>query len=327
MSVLNLVVPNADFSATGLGKFLSIPDFRNSLYAAYVFGSDFGGTGLKDHSGNGRDCTFVGTPGGIAGAIITAAGTGYTSAPTVSFSGGGGSGAAATATVSGGVVTALVMTSFGSGYTSAPAISFSGGGGSGAAATALVSGRQNDGLQCGAGFHAATSLLGTTLGAINGEVTLVTVSKAIPNVSHLLAGNYGSGGQVLTQAAGGSGLTLNKYAGYVASISAITPTADTARGSVFEFCGTTHAPAATSVYAKKGPAGVEQYVQGTGTASGTFGGNGYIKFGESQTSPFNVPCPKIAAALVYVRGATQAEFRDVVYPGLQAQLAKGGISI
>lgn len=71
--------------------------------------------------------------------VITAAGSGYTSAPTVSFSGGGGTGAAATATVSGGAVVALTYTNFGSGYTSAPSISFSGGGGSGAAASAFLS--------------------------------------------------------------------------------------------------------------------------------------------------------------------------------------------
>ena len=69
---------------------------------------------------------------------ITTAGSGYSSAPTVAFSGGGGTGAAATATVSGGAVTAITITNHGSGYTSAPTVSFSGGGGSSAAATARV---------------------------------------------------------------------------------------------------------------------------------------------------------------------------------------------
>lgn len=69
---------------------------------------------------------------------LTAGGSGYTSAPTVSFSGGGGSGATATATVSNGAVTALTLTAGGSGYTSAPTVGFSGGGGSGATATAGI---------------------------------------------------------------------------------------------------------------------------------------------------------------------------------------------
>lgn len=70
----------------------------------------------------------VGTPG-----------TGYTSAPTVTLSGGGGTGATATATVSGGAVTGVNITNGGSGYTSAPTVAFSGGSGSGAAATASLS--------------------------------------------------------------------------------------------------------------------------------------------------------------------------------------------
>lgn len=62
----------------------------------------------------------------------------YTSAPTVSFTGGGGTGAAATAVISNGQVIGLTITAGGSGYTSVPTIAFSGGGGSGAAATAVL---------------------------------------------------------------------------------------------------------------------------------------------------------------------------------------------
>ena len=59
---------------------------------------------------------------------IGTAGAGYSSAPTVAFSGGGGTGATATATESGGAVTAITLTNPGSGYTSAPTITLSGGG-------------------------------------------------------------------------------------------------------------------------------------------------------------------------------------------------------
>ena len=71
---------------------------------------------------------------------ITAGGSNYTSAPSVSFSGGGGTGADGYAVIESGQVVAVVLTSRGAGYTSAPAVAFSGGGGSGAAATASVSG-------------------------------------------------------------------------------------------------------------------------------------------------------------------------------------------
>jgi hypothetical protein len=70
---------------------------------------------------------------------MTNNGTGYTSAPTVSFSGGGGSGAAGTAAVAAdGKVYGVYITNYGSGYTSAPTVSFTGGGGSGAAGTAFI---------------------------------------------------------------------------------------------------------------------------------------------------------------------------------------------
>ena len=76
---------------------------------------------------------------GVNQVAVGTAGAGYTSAPTVSFSGGGGSGATAVAVISGGVVVGVTVTDPGTGYTSAPTVSFSGGGfTTAAAATAAV---------------------------------------------------------------------------------------------------------------------------------------------------------------------------------------------
>ncbi len=81
----------------------------------------------------------VGDNTGVAWCNVTAGGSGYTSLPTVTFSGGGGSGATATAlTTAAGVLVGIRMTAFGSGYTSAPTVTISGGGGTGATATAQV---------------------------------------------------------------------------------------------------------------------------------------------------------------------------------------------
>jgi hypothetical protein len=75
------------------------------------------------------------TPG-VGSINVTAGGSNYTTAPAVSFGGGGGTGAAGFATINGsGAVTGVTITSAGSGYTSAPTITFTGGEGSGAAAT------------------------------------------------------------------------------------------------------------------------------------------------------------------------------------------------
>jgi hypothetical protein len=71
--------------------------------------------------------------------VVTTAGSGYTTSPTVTLSGGGGTGGAVNANVSGGAVVSLYIQTQGSGYTSAPTLAFSGGGGSGAAGTVSVS--------------------------------------------------------------------------------------------------------------------------------------------------------------------------------------------
>ena len=53
---------------------------------------------------------------------ITGGGSGYVSAPLVSFAGGGGAGAAATAVISGGSVTRIYITNGGTGYATAPTV-------------------------------------------------------------------------------------------------------------------------------------------------------------------------------------------------------------
>lgn len=114
---------------------------------------------------------------GVASVVLKAQGSGYTSAPTATFAGGGGSGAAAyttlsvsniavskggskyitpptvkisappaggtlataVATISGGRVSSVNVINTGSGYLSVPTVTFVGGGGSGAVATAKIS--------------------------------------------------------------------------------------------------------------------------------------------------------------------------------------------
>jgi len=76
--------------------------------------------------------------GAVTAVTMTAHGSGYTSAPAVTISGGGGEGAEAVAVVTGGKVTSITITKNGDGYTSAPTVILTGGGGTGAAATAVT---------------------------------------------------------------------------------------------------------------------------------------------------------------------------------------------
>lgn len=82
---------------------------------------------------------------GIKTIVVADGGVGYTSAPTVTITGGGGSGAMATAVVTAGKVSSVVLTpdpitgvKLGNDYTSEPIVSFTGGGGSGAMATTTI---------------------------------------------------------------------------------------------------------------------------------------------------------------------------------------------
>jgi phage tail sheath protein FI len=65
---------------------------------------------------------------GLSDVTVGVQGAGYTSAPAVSFTGGGGSGALAHAVVAGGKVTDIIIDNPGSGYTSAPTVVLTGGG-------------------------------------------------------------------------------------------------------------------------------------------------------------------------------------------------------
>jgi len=97
---------------------------------------------------------------------IVNAGSGYTTAPLITFTGGGGgSGAAATASIGDGVVGIITVTSGGSGYTTSPTITFTGISSVSAAATAVIN---------SAGTITAINITNSGLGYT--ESPLVTIS-------------------------------------------------------------------------------------------------------------------------------------------------------
>lgn len=74
--------------------------------------------------------------GTVTSINIINGGTGYTTAPPVTITGGGGTGATATATITSGSVTQITITNAGTGYTYTPDVAITGGAGVGAVATA-----------------------------------------------------------------------------------------------------------------------------------------------------------------------------------------------
>lgn len=69
--------------------------------------------------------TAVRTGAAVTSITLTDRGSGYVTAPTITFSGGGGTGAEATATIKGSVIDTVTITAGGSGYTSDPTVTFS----------------------------------------------------------------------------------------------------------------------------------------------------------------------------------------------------------
>jgi hypothetical protein len=129
--------------------------------------------------------------GAVTSVTITDGGTGYTSAPTVTFTGGAGKDAAATASVSGGKVTAITITNGGSGYTSAPTIAITGGAGAGATATASVSGVTAISITNGGSGYTSAPTIAITGGGGSGATATATVSKGTVTAATIT--NSGSG--------------------------------------------------------------------------------------------------------------------------------------
>jgi hypothetical protein len=114
-----------------------------------------------NNTGTGGTGATAGTPTLAVNSItVTNGGSGYSSAPTVSFNnaGTGGSGAAAGTPALTGSVASISVTAAGSGYTSMPAVSITGGGGVGATAAAIGAVNAITLTAAGSGYTAAPTI-------------------------------------------------------------------------------------------------------------------------------------------------------------------------
>lgn len=139
--------------------------------------------------------------GSVYSMAITAAGSGYTSVPTVTVAAPAHGGTAATATATltptgttpiGGVASATIGAG-GSGYTSAPAVTFSDGGGSGATGTATISGGAVTGITITAPGSGYTSAPTITLTGGAGTGAAATAKLATGTVTGITMTGQGSG--------------------------------------------------------------------------------------------------------------------------------------
>jgi hypothetical protein len=167
------------------------------------------------NSANGVQATAVATitANVVSSILITEAGTGYTSSPTVTFNGGGGSGANAVSgitTFATGTVSVLV-TAGGTGYTNASnlTVTIAGGGGANAAGQGIVAGgivTQVVMTNVGSGYTNASNITVTIAGGGGTNAT----AKAIINTNPVVGIQSFSGrvwianGRTVTYSAAGS---------------------------------------------------------------------------------------------------------------------------
>jgi FtsP/CotA-like multicopper oxidase with cupredoxin domain len=148
-------------------------------------------------------------PATLLGLVLTNGGSGYTSAPAVSITGGGGSGATGITTLAAtGSIKSVTITNSGLGYRSAPTVSFNGTGGSGAAATATISGGKVISVKVtSAGTNYPSN---TTVSFIGGSPTSAAtgsavIGRAVASVTLTNAGSGYTSAPTVTISGGGFG--------------------------------------------------------------------------------------------------------------------------
>ena len=127
----------------------------------------------------------------VASIGVDVGGSGYTSEPMVTFSGGGGSGAMATAEVTG--IGSIGIDNGGSGYTAIPTVTITGGGGSGATATATLASGVVDGItvnDAGSGYATAPTV--TIADPPSGGTTAMATAE-VTGIGNIIVDNGGSG--------------------------------------------------------------------------------------------------------------------------------------
>jgi MBG domain (YGX type)/Bacterial Ig domain len=139
-NAVSTAVNTAGFSETAVWTRMASRGQIESLHLISN-GSGYSSTPTVTITGGTANASAVATVGYPLGTVtVGSGGTGYAVGDTVVFTGGGGSGASASVSVSSaGAITTINVTSSGTGYTSAPTITFTSAAGTGATATATLS--------------------------------------------------------------------------------------------------------------------------------------------------------------------------------------------
>ena len=216
--------------------------------------------------------TNIEISGYVSGYTSLVSGSGYTSVPTVTISGGGGSGAAATCTILSGGIHSITITQPGSGYTSVPTFTFTGGGGTGASATGVLTGNSvvlffNSTTPLTVPTNTGLTLSGlTTVPALNGTTIYVSSSANSSQItapfSHSILAYATETGSATT----GTGITGSSSPAWQTAIGAITADGGAQwenRGSAVQNWGITPPTTAPSVTQVAAPSIYSEWARNT----------------------------------------------------------------
>jgi hypothetical protein len=228
----------------------------------------------------------------ISGPVSTislgSGGSGYTTVPNVTFSGGGGGiNAQATASITTYVSTIVVSGGGGSGYTVAPSVGFNSGGGSGLQATAVLSSTgavKSVSVSSGGSGYTSSPSVGFTIGTSATATANLATSGAVKSISVAsggsgyaanqaalpvsFAGGGGGGGAVATAATNASGVITAITVTSGGSGYTVAPTLTVTGGSVQPTTTVTLGYAIASVTVNTGGSGY------TNATQVSFSGNG-----------------------------------------------------
>lgn len=305
MPGLQIKIPGSGsaFAGSALGRLFTPPDFNNSLYAGYLFGTDYGANaGLNDITGNSRTATLA---SGAIGAKGIQCGAGVSvNLPfldTDLFNTNGEATQIVIARTPGGAV----VTGSISGITLTVASVVSGNLTVGAA----ISGSGVTGGTTITGFGTGTGGTGTY--TVSASQTVASTTITATQAPQLLSGSYGSssGGRFLSVMSMGSGATSAWTKGDASTINTTTG-ADSGVGTVARMYASAHTR--TSAFA---------YLAGTGRANLTNTATGAsnsaltgraIRLGDTfADGTFNNGAPLIHGALYYNRALTEANLDSV----------------
>jgi len=156
--------------------------------------------------------------GNVVVISVSNPGSGYTSAPNVTITGGGGNNATATAILGSGIVTSIALTEAGSGYTSPPTITISGGGGNNATAVAgfLSFAKGSVGILVtagGSGYSSPPTVNITGGGGANANAVAIVNGGAVTGIVMVNPGTgYTSNPTVTITGGGGNGASATAIA-------------------------------------------------------------------------------------------------------------------